>query len=230
MPGHPFLPSAFLPEEISAPRRAEKPSVRRSDSARETPHSRSGTRHPQRTCPPSPPRHGTTLPCPAPAQTHRRPTRRLRPSEPEEKSSRRTCGIRSILSSAPYRRPTATDQAASVLRFGTPGLRPRATGESFAPPARRRPVPPRKAIADSASSPPVGRSPAILCGPADGIRRFSLILAPKNTLVHELRIFENRRRHPGSAAADHNNLISLLCHFSFLIFHPYRPDFYIKFK
>ena len=37
MPGHPFLPSAFLPEEISAPRRAEKPSVRRSDSARETP-------------------------------------------------------------------------------------------------------------------------------------------------------------------------------------------------
>lgn len=140
MPGHPFLPSAFLPEEISAPRRAEKPSVRRSDSARETPHSRSGTRHPQRTCPPSPPRHGTTLPCPAPAQTHRRPTRRLRPSEPEEKSSRRTCGIRSILSSAPYRQPT--EHAASVLQFGTPGLRSRATGESFAPRARRRPVPP----------------------------------------------------------------------------------------
>ncbi len=169
MPGHPFLPSAFRPEEMPAPRRAEKPSVRRSDSARETPHSRSGTRHPQRTCPPSPPRHGTTLPCPAPAQTHRRPTRRLRPSEPEEKSSRRTCGIRSILSSAPYRRPTATDQAASVLRFGTPGLRPRATGESFAPPVAVRS---RKAIADSASSPPRrplpgdivrsgGRNPAI---------------------------------------------------------------------
>lgn len=171
MPGHPFLPSAFRPEEMPAPRRTEKPSVRRSDSARETPHSRSGTRRPQRTYPLSPPRHGTSLPCPIPAQTHRRPTRRLRPSEPEEKSPCRTCGIRSILSSAPYRRPTATAHTTS-----RPSIRdirpPTPCDRRVFRTARRRPVPPRKAIADSASSPPrrplpgdivrsAGRNPAI---------------------------------------------------------------------